>query len=91
MARGNHTRIVHGRGRQINEGGMGVYAGVELRVGDRVEVEFSPPDSSLPIRVGAVVRNRDEYYYGMEFLSASQAEQALVGSVVRELAAKARC
>ena len=64
------TVIVSGRGRDISEGGMLVFAGVELRTGDIAEIEFTPPFGD-PLRVTAIVRNRSGYYYGMEFLRDS--------------------
>src|SRR5438270_11965422 len=63
-------KIVSGRGRDISEGGMMVFAGIELRVDDIVEVEFTPPFGG-PLRVAASVRNRSGYYYGLEFLRDS--------------------
>ena len=62
------TKIVDGRGNELNEGGLCVAAGVELQIGDRVEVEFTPPYSGEPLRARADVRNRNGYSYGFEFL-----------------------
>lgn len=69
------TVIRDGRGRELSEGGMCFTAGVELKVGDQIEVEFTPAYSGHPIRVRAVTRNRDGYSYGVEFLAASDREQ----------------
>jgi hypothetical protein len=63
------VRIIDGRGNELNEGGLAVQAGVELSVDERVEVEFTPPYSGEPIRARGVVRNRDGYRYGVEFLT----------------------
>jgi hypothetical protein len=65
------VRIIDGRGNELNEGGLAVNAGVELALDESVEVEFTPPYSGEPIRARAVVRNRDGYRYGMEFLTDS--------------------
>ena len=71
-----HTaKIVDARGRDMSEGGMAVFAGVELRIGDIVEVEFTPAYSGQPLRVKAEVRNRRGYSYGLEFLNDTGAEQ----------------
>ncbi|HEX4662848.1 MAG TPA: PilZ domain-containing protein, partial [Terriglobales bacterium] len=71
-----HTaKIVDARGRDMSEGGMAVFAGVELRIGDVVEVEFTPAYSGQPMRVKAEVRNRRGYSYGTEFLTDTAAEQ----------------
>ena len=61
------TKIYDGRGNEISEGGMTITAGVELKLGDGVAVEFTPPYAGAPIRVRGVVRNRTGYRYGVEF------------------------
>lgn len=68
VQRPDKTVIVSGRGMELNEGGMALFAGVELRVGQRVEIEFTPPYSGQPLRVRGVIRNRNGYNYGSEFL-----------------------
>lgn len=62
-----YLRIVTGRGAELNEGGLAVYVGVELEIGDRVDIELPAPDSSPPLRLAAVVRNRRGYFYGLRF------------------------
>ena len=63
--------IVTGRGSELNNGGMSVFAGTELTIGAQVAVEFTPPYSSNPIRVRCFVRNRAGYQYGVEFITES--------------------
>ena len=46
---------------------MAITVGAELRTGDLVAVEFTPPYSGRPVRVPAQVRNRNGYNYGVEF------------------------
>ncbi len=65
------TSLFDGRGNELSEGGMALTAGVELRPGDVVDVEFTPPYSGAPIRHRGIVRNRTGYRYGIEFLSGS--------------------
>jgi len=69
------TTVIVGRGNELNEGGMALTAGVELKLGDQTEIEFTPPYAVLPIRIRGVVRNRKEYRYGMEFVAESDQEQ----------------
>lgn len=57
-----------GRGTELSETGMCVMVGMELSVGVEVETEFTLPFSGEPIRVAGVVRNRDGYRYGCEFI-----------------------
>ncbi|HLH06282.1 MAG TPA: PilZ domain-containing protein [Terriglobales bacterium] len=62
------TKIVDARGNELNEGGLCIAAGVELQIGDRVDVEFTPPYSGEPVRARADVKDRNGYSYGMEFV-----------------------
>jgi hypothetical protein len=66
---------ITGRGSELNEGGMCVFAGIELRLGDQVAVEFIPPHGQAPLRLWAIVRNRAGYYYGLEFLAENIGER----------------
>ena len=72
------TSVIVGRGNELNEGGMALTAGVELRLGDQTEIEFTPPYSGLPIRIRGVVRNRKGYRYGMEFVAEDTHESEQV-------------
>ena len=63
--------IVQGRGSELNNGGMAIFAGMELSIGDQVMVEFTPPYTGQPIRVRCFVRNRAGYRYGVEFITES--------------------
>jgi hypothetical protein len=65
------TAIVQGRGTELNGGGLAVFAGIELAVDAQVGVEFTPPYSGEPIRTRCVVRDRNGYIYGLEFIAES--------------------
>jgi hypothetical protein len=73
-----YASSVTGRGTELNEGGMCIFAGMELRLGDQVAVEFTPPYGEAPLRLWAVVRNRAGYYYGLEFLAENDGERVQV-------------
>lgn len=60
-------KAIHGRGNDISETGMAVFAPQELLLEERIEVEFTLPYSRQPLLIGAVVRNRNGYRYGVEF------------------------
>lgn len=64
--------VVSGRGTEISEGGMALYAGIALDPGDLMEIEFQMPERK---RVSAVVRNRSGYYFGLEFLTPLEPDQ----------------
>lgn len=70
-----YAACVSGRGSELNEGGMCVFAGIEMRLGDQVAVEFTPPEAESPMRLWAAVRNRCGYYYGLEFLAENTGER----------------
>lgn len=69
--------IVNGRGTELSEGGMSLYAALEVNIGDRIEVEFTDPASGPPLRIKAVVRNRAGYAYGVQFLLEGLPQAAL--------------
>ena len=65
-AGGAPDTMVPGRGTEMSEGGMLLYAGILLNPGDMLELEFSTPSHS---RMKAVVRYRDGYCFGLEFIA----------------------
>ncbi len=77
VARGIKTLMVRGTGKDISEGGMGIFAGVELSIDDKIHVEFAPA-FGRPVRVHGIVRNRRGYTYGIEFLTGTPEEEQSV-------------
>jgi len=75
VSREDRTRITEGRVNDISEGGMLVFAGVELRGGEKLALEFTIPYSSTPVRAPGIVRHRRGYHYGIEFGSETLADQ----------------
>lgn len=63
---GFSTTVATGRGTELSEGGMELYAGIWLKPGDLVEVEFGIPSR---VRMMAVVRDRSGYCFGLEFIA----------------------
>jgi hypothetical protein len=63
--RGFEAISVPGRVTELSEGGMSLYAGMALKPGDLLEVEFEMPVARI---VQAVVRNRTGCNFGVEFL-----------------------
>ena len=59
---------VSGRGTGLSQGGMALYAGLDMDPDDLIEVEFLTPN---PVRVMATVRNRAGHRFGLEFLALS--------------------
>jgi hypothetical protein len=65
-AKGFSTTVVPGRGTELSEGGMVLYAGIMLTPGDLLEVEFDLP---TPSRMTAIVRSRNGFCFGLEFIA----------------------
>src|SRR6202048_2446618 len=63
---GQSETVVPGRGTEISEGGMALYAAISLNPGDLMEIEFQVP---FQARVCGVIRSRTGYYFGLEFLT----------------------
>ncbi len=75
------TLIVNGRGMELNQGGLCIFVGLELRVGQRVDIEFTPPYNGQPLRARGTIRDRDGYKYGLEFLANSQEDKEQVQQI----------
>jgi hypothetical protein len=72
------TVFVQARGQDLNEGGIGVFVGTELRIGEVVEISFTPPYQGNPMMARTTVRNRRGYTYGLEFITESKEDQRKV-------------
>ena len=75
VERPDKVLLVSARFRDISDDGVAVFAGVELAIDSEVQLEFTPPFHRGPLRVRAVVRNRREYVYGLEFLPRDGEEE----------------
>lgn len=75
------TQFVQGRGQDLNEGGIGIFAGTELRLGEIIEISFTPPYQGNPMMARAIVRNRRGYTYGMEFVTETPADHERVSAI----------
>lgn len=63
---GPSRTLVPGRGTEISEGGMSVYAAVDLKPYDLMEIEFQQPSRT---QITGIVRSRIAYCFGLEFLT----------------------
>jgi hypothetical protein len=73
VPRGGDAKLaIQGRGIEISEGGMTLYAGLPLQPGDFMDLEFQTPGRT---RVSAIVRSRTGYCFGLEFLTPLGADR----------------
>src|ERR1700739_1469026 len=70
--RGGDSKLtVQGRGIEMSEGGMTLYAGLPLKPGDYMDVEFQTPGRT---RASVFVRSRTGYCFGLESLTPRGSE-----------------
>ena len=69
---------VYGRGNDIAEGGMAAYISMEMSIGSRIKLEVQLPYSQQPLRIGATVRNRHGFRYGLEFTTLSDQDREIL-------------
>jgi PilZ domain len=63
---GVFSMVVPGRGTEISERGMALYAGIQKEPGDLVDVEFHTSGNQ---RTTGRIRSRNGYCYGVEFVT----------------------
>jgi hypothetical protein len=74
----DRTLILDGRGMEMSEGGVCLLMDAELGLGDKIELEFTPPCSGKTIRLRSEVCNRTDYFYGVKFIPESEKERSEV-------------
>ena len=55
-------------------------------MGIPVQLEFSVPVTSRPVRVGGILRSRSGYRYGFEFVDLSPDQREIIAKTCRTLA-----
>lgn len=69
------TKTCTGYGTDISQGGMALQVKEELKIGRKVRVAMTLPNSQSPITCDARVCNRDGYRYGVEFTWLKDADR----------------
>ncbi len=64
----NRSRVIQGRIIDLSCTGVRAVIAAELQAGEVLEVEFGLPYTSSVMRLGAAVRWRQHYQYGLEFM-----------------------
>lgn len=83
VIRGKET--LHGRTKDLGEGGLGATIPGELNLGEVVEVEFHLAESKEELRLKSEVRYRHGFQYGFRFLHASDDQRELIRHAIRYL------
>jgi hypothetical protein len=74
-----------GRGHELGLVGMAVHVPIDLNVGDNIRIMFQPPNSKTRFGLLGLVRNRENFRYGIEFSQLGAAESAELTRVVNSL------
>src|SRR5215470_16995136 len=83
IVRGKTT--LHGRTKNLGEGGMGATVAGDLNLGEIVELQFQVPGSPDPLVIRVEVRYRQGFQYGFKFIGATEEQLAIIRSATREL------
>lgn len=73
------------RAHDISCGGLCLYAPLELKEGDVIKIAFELPHSRMKFGVSAVVKNRNGFRYGVEFVDLARQELAEIQRVTEIL------
>jgi len=77
--------MMRGRSLNINEQGIGGVFTAGWDVGTSVNLHFSVPIATAPVRVRAVLRNRISYRYGFEFMDLTPEQRETISRTCRTL------
>ena len=78
---------LHGRTKNLGEGGLGATVAGDIPNGEFVELQFQVPESSDPLVIRAEVRYRQGFQYGFRFIDATEDQLAIIRAIVRGLPA----
>lgn len=79
------SEMARGCSLNINEAGIAGLFATEWNIGASVNLQFSVPFASAPVRVRAVVRNRTSYQYGFEFVDLTPEHSKTINRTCRML------
>ena len=78
---------LHGRTKNLGEGGMGATVAGDIPLGELVELQFQVPGATESLVVRAEVRYRQGFQYGFKFLHPSEQQLETIRNAVRNLPA----
>ena len=69
---------LRGQASDLSRGGMRLFLTRELPPGTAVNLEFEMPYNATEFVVGGVIRNRDGFTHGVEFLNPTPNQQKMI-------------
>lgn len=82
---GGVTSYCYGRGNNVSQGGMSIHIAHELAVGKTIRLILTLPHAERQIECEAVVRNRDSYRYGVQFVTMKPQDRELLDRACKML------
>lgn len=76
-------QLVCGRTRDISEHGIAAHITANLEMSEKVEIQFTLPESTTPITLHATVCAANEHLYGFEFNSIDRLTKRTLGALVK--------
>jgi hypothetical protein len=76
---------LHGRTKNLSEGGLGATVAGDISLGDFVQLQFQLPEQSEPMTFRAEVRYRQGFQYGFKFISPTQKQLDVIRRAIRDL------
>ena len=77
--------VLHGRTRNLGEGGLGATVAGDMPLGEIVKLEFSLPEVPDPIHMHAEVRYRQGFQFGFKFINPTPEQVAMIRKATRSL------
>jgi hypothetical protein len=71
---------------QFGPGGITAEVNADFGSGDILTVDFTLPYSQVPLRIDAIVRNRSDYRYGLEFQDPTADQRSAIQRLCDTLA-----
>jgi hypothetical protein len=84
VVRAKETTL-HGRSKDIAEGGLGATIPGNIEVGEIVELELPLPNTPEPLKLQAEVRYRHGFQYGLRFLNATIQQKEAIRRTTHDL------
>src|SRR5215470_10516789 len=69
---------LHGRTKNLSEGGLGATVAGDLGLGELVQLQFQLPESQEPLVFRAEVRYRQGFQYGFKFINPSEKQLDII-------------
>jgi hypothetical protein len=67
----------------VSKGGLSMFTTRDIAIGAGLQVDFILPYSSTPLALRGVVRTRNGFNYGIEFLSPTPEQQEIIERTCR--------